>query len=67
MKTPVIAIFDIGKTNKKLFLIDEQYRIVLEKNEQFDETTDVENGYDGRFHKYFFENQIFNLDLLLEI
>jgi sugar (pentulose or hexulose) kinase len=37
---PVIAIFDIGKTNKKLFLIDEQYRIVLEKTEQFDETTD---------------------------
>lgn len=36
----VIAIFDIGKTNKKLFLIDEQYRIVLEKTEQFAETTD---------------------------
>ena len=37
---PVIALFDIGKTNKKLFLIDEQYRIVLEKTEQFAETTD---------------------------
>ena len=36
----VIAIFDIGKTNKKLFLIDEQYHIVLEKTEQFAETTD---------------------------
>jgi sugar (pentulose or hexulose) kinase len=36
----VVAIFDIGKTNKKLFLIDEQYRIVLEKTEQFDETID---------------------------
>ncbi len=36
----VIAIFDIGKTNKKLFLIDEQYRIVLEKTEQFAETPD---------------------------
>lgn len=36
----VIAIFDIGKTNKKLFLIDEQYRIVLEKTETFAETTD---------------------------
>ena len=36
----VIALFDIGKTNKKLFLIDEQYRIVLEKTEQFAETTD---------------------------
>ena len=39
-KTPVIAIFDIGKTNKKLFLFDEQYRMVLEKTEQFEETTD---------------------------
>ncbi len=36
----VIALFDIGKTNKKLFLIDEQYRIVFEKTEQFAETTD---------------------------
>ncbi len=40
MKIPVIALFDIGKTNKKLFLIDEQYRIVWEKTEQFAETTD---------------------------
>jgi sugar (pentulose or hexulose) kinase len=36
----VIAIFDIGKTNKKLFLFDEQYHIVLEKSAQFDETRD---------------------------
>jgi sugar (pentulose or hexulose) kinase len=36
----VVAIFDIGKTNKKLFLFDEQYRIVWEKSEQFAETTD---------------------------
>ena len=40
MNLPVIALFDIGKTNKKLFLIDEQYRIVLEKTKQFAETTD---------------------------
>ena len=39
-----IAIFDIGKTNKKLFLFDEQYNILLEKSEQFDETSD-EDGY----------------------
>lgn len=39
-KTSVIAIFDIGKTNKKLFLFDEQYKIVLEKSTQFDETQD---------------------------
>ncbi len=42
MTTPVIAIFDIGKTNKKLFLFDEQYRIVWEKSEQFVEITDNE-------------------------
>ncbi|MBS1511520.1 MAG: carbohydrate kinase [Bacteroidetes bacterium] len=38
--TPVIAIFDVGKTNKKLFLFDEQYRIVYEKTQQFAETVD---------------------------
>jgi sugar (pentulose or hexulose) kinase len=40
IKTSVIAIFDIGKTNKKLFLFDEQYRMVLEKTEQFADTVD---------------------------
>ena len=38
--TPVIAIFDIGKTNKKFFLIDESYKIVLERSVQFEEITD---------------------------
>jgi sugar (pentulose or hexulose) kinase len=37
---PVIAIFDIGKTNKKFFLIDESYKIVLERSVQFVEITD---------------------------
>jgi sugar (pentulose or hexulose) kinase len=37
---PVIAVFDIGKTNKKFFLFDEQYRIVHERSQQFSETTD---------------------------
>src|SRR5690349_19276440 len=40
MPTPVIAIFDIGKTNKKLFLFDEGYNIVFEKSTQFKETVD---------------------------
>jgi len=40
MPQPVIAIFDIGKTNKKLFLFDETYTIVFEKSTQFVETTD---------------------------
>jgi sugar (pentulose or hexulose) kinase len=37
---PVIAIFDIGKTNKKFFLIDEYYKIVLERTANFKETVD---------------------------
>jgi sugar (pentulose or hexulose) kinase len=37
---PVIAIFDIGKTNKKFFLLDEIYTIVLERSVHFDEITD---------------------------
>ena len=40
MLGPVIAILDIGKTNKKLFLMDEQYHIVLEKSTEFDEIQD---------------------------
>lgn len=40
----VIAIFDIGKTNKKLFLFDEGYRIVFERSARFEETSD-EDGF----------------------
>jgi sugar (pentulose or hexulose) kinase len=36
----VIAIFDIGKTNKKLFLFDESYSIVLERSVRLAETID---------------------------
>jgi sugar (pentulose or hexulose) kinase len=39
---PVIAIFDIGKTNKKFFLIDQEYKIVLERTVSFDEILDEE-------------------------
>jgi sugar (pentulose or hexulose) kinase len=38
--TPVIAVFDVGKTNKKLFLFDENYRIVFERAARFTETVD---------------------------
>lgn len=41
---PVIAIIDVGKTNKKLFLFDEDYKIVYERSAQFFETTD-EDGF----------------------
>lgn len=40
--TPVIAVFDVGKTNKKLFLFDENYRIVFERAARFTETVDEE-------------------------
>ena len=37
---PVIAIFDVGKTNKKLLLFDAQYNVVYEHSEQLPETVD---------------------------
>lgn len=40
MKQNVIAIFDVGKTNKKLFLFNENYKIVFERAARFFETTD---------------------------
>lgn len=39
-KTPVIAIFDVGKTNKKFFLFDEGYNKVFEETVQLNETVD---------------------------
>lgn len=36
----MIAIFDIGKTNKKLFLFNESYQIVFEKSAHLQETVD---------------------------
>jgi sugar (pentulose or hexulose) kinase len=44
MQLPVIAVFDIGKTNKKLILFDEQLKIVFEHADQFAETED-EDGF----------------------
>ena len=41
---PVIAVFDVGKTNKKLFLFDEGYHIVFERSARFNEITD-EDGF----------------------
>jgi sugar (pentulose or hexulose) kinase len=42
----VIAIFDVGKTNKKLFLFDEQYQVVAEQSESFAAVKD-EDGDDS--------------------
>lgn len=43
-KLNVIAIFDVGKTNKKLFLFDEQYKMVYEESTQLTEIND-EDGF----------------------
>lgn len=40
----VVAIFDIGKTNKKVFLFDESYKIVWERSVNLEETVD-EDGF----------------------
>jgi len=37
---PVIVVFDVGKTNKKIFLFDENYKIVFERSARFIETYD---------------------------
>lgn len=39
-KQPVIAIFDVGKTNKKLFLFDQNYNVVYERSARLIETVD---------------------------
>jgi len=41
----VVAVFDVGKTNKKLFLFDEQYRLVGEQSDRFEMVKD-EDGDD---------------------
>ncbi|TDW96865.1 FGGY-family carbohydrate kinase [Dinghuibacter silviterrae] len=44
MPIPVIAIFDVGKTNKKLLLFDLHYRVCWEESVQLRETVD-EDGF----------------------
>jgi sugar (pentulose or hexulose) kinase len=44
LRTPVIAVFDIGKTNKKVFLWDTSFEIVFEKQQTFPEIED-EDGF----------------------
>jgi len=40
----VVAVFDVGKTNKKLILFDERYNIIHEESENFNELKD-EDGF----------------------
>ena len=65
--TPVIVIFDVGKTNKKLFLFDESYKIVYEKSARFLETVDedgfpCENQESLRLSIFDSLNEVFKLD-----
>jgi sugar (pentulose or hexulose) kinase len=43
-RIPVIAIFDVGKTNKKVLLFNQQYQLLYEESKQFNEITD-EDGF----------------------
>jgi L-fuculokinase len=40
MKPSVCAVFDIGKTNKKVLIFDENYQVIEEKISQFEEVLD---------------------------
>jgi sugar (pentulose or hexulose) kinase len=40
MKKNVIAVFDIGKTNKKILLFDESFKVVHVEEQKFDEIKD---------------------------
>ena len=44
MSQEVIAIFDIGKTNKKFFLFNRRYEVVFERSQRFEEVED-EDGF----------------------
>jgi sugar (pentulose or hexulose) kinase len=39
-RKPVVAILDVGKTNKKLLLFDQAYNLVYEKSDRMEETVD---------------------------
>lgn len=63
LRVPVILIFDVGKTNKKVLLFNQQYEVVHEESIRFDETTDedgipcedvhqLSNWIVGSFHKW---------------
>jgi len=40
MRKEVIAVFDIGKSNKKILLFDSDYKVVFEEDRRFDEIKD---------------------------
>ena len=46
MKTKVIAVFDIGKTNKKILLFNQDLQVVYQDEQKFPEIKD-DDGFDG--------------------
>ena len=46
MKTDVLLVFDIGKTNKKFLLFNRELEIVYEEEIQFEEIKD-DDGFFG--------------------
>lgn len=69
--TEVIAVFDIGKTNKKIFLFDEHYKIVYERSAQLPEIKDEDGdpcedlaslrAMISDFRDYFLSTKEFNI------
>jgi sugar (pentulose or hexulose) kinase len=45
MKETVIAVFDVGKTNKKLILFNEKFKVVSETEQKFEEILD-DDGFE---------------------
>ena len=43
MQKEVIAVFDIGKSNKKILLFDSEYHVVFEEDKRFDEIKDEDD------------------------
>jgi L-fuculokinase len=67
-KLRVCAVFDIGKTNKKLLIFDQNYKIIKEEQIQFEETLD-DDGFAcddlirlSNWLKNSFENILQNVD-----
>lgn len=59
----VIAVIDIGKTNKKIFLFDENFKVVSQNSIQFDEIVD-DDGFpcdDIVSIENWIKNQIFSI------
>ncbi|MFD2573484.1 FGGY-family carbohydrate kinase [Spirosoma soli] len=40
MSVPLCVVFDVGKTNKKVLVFDQHYKVIHEKQNPFDEVTD---------------------------